>query len=53
MFDVFGCVLECVLVIKDASSTNLRESNRLKSQKTLRAAGVQKTVSFKLALANT
>ncbi len=43
----------CVLDIEDASSADLRESSRYKSQKTLRVAGVEKPVRFKLALANT
>ncbi len=40
----------CVLDIEDVSSVDLRESSHLKSQKTLRVAGVRKPVSFKLAL---
>ncbi len=40
----------CVLDIEDVSSADLRELSQ-KSQKTLRAAGVRKPVSFKLALA--
>ncbi len=43
----------CILDIEDASSADLKESSREKSQKTLRAAGVRKPVSFKLALAKT
>ncbi len=36
----------CVLDIEEASSADLRESSRKKSQKTLRAAGVRKPVSL-------
>ncbi len=43
-------VAGCVLDIEDVSSADLRELSRKKSKKTLRAAGVWKPVSFKLAL---
>ncbi len=41
----------CVLDIEDASSADLRESSRLKSQKTLQAGRC--TEAYKLKLANT
>ncbi len=42
-------VAGCVLDIEDVSSADLRELSLKKSKKTLRAAGVWKPVSFKLA----